>query len=83
MSRIDEATLTYPLPCPWCGHSGVEITEGSTFRWRVISCTNCGASCGEVRHNTMGDDQLVEEICTGRRCLEAWNTRAEPKGAIQ
>ena len=37
------------LPCPFCGAVGISIKEGSTFRWEVAECDNCGAQCGEVR----------------------------------
>lgn len=30
-------------PCPFCGHVGLEFSEGSTFRWIVASCGGCGA----------------------------------------
>ena len=64
------------LACPFCNHVGIDIVEGSTFRWRLPECGNCGATCGEVRHDTMADDQAQAEIETHHRCVEAWNTRA-------
>ena len=46
-----EQTVTDVLPCPFCGSTeGFYIEEGSTFRWRVLSCRNCGEGT-EVRRN--------------------------------
>ena len=71
-----------PLPCPFCGHVGVTIRDGSTFRWRVAECEGCGATCGETRFNTLGDDKTVEEISAGRRAMDAWNTRVPPNTRV-
>ena len=44
-------SVTGVLPCPFCGSTeGFYVEEGSTFRWRVISCRNCGEGT-EVRRN--------------------------------
>lgn len=66
------------LPCPFCGHVGVTMTEGSTFRWRILECAGCGATTGEVRHNTVADDQVAAEEATRAEAIAAWNTRAAP-----
>lgn len=61
------------LPCPFCGHSGpLEFQDGSTHRWGVAYCANCGASSGETRRDYPD---------TGAWHLDAvaqWNTRAQP-----
>ena len=50
MNDKTEQTMTDVLPCPFCGSTeGFYVEEGSTFRWRVISCRNCGEGT-EVRH---------------------------------
>lgn len=65
------------LPCPFCGSSeGIEIHEGSTFRWRIGYCLGCGASAGEIRHNTLATNQVEAEAESHIRVREAWNTRA-------
>ena len=38
-----------PLPCPFCGHVGLDFSDGSTYRWGLASCAKCGATCGEIR----------------------------------
>ena len=51
MNDNTEQPVTDVLPCPFCGSTeGFYIEEGSTFRWRVISCRNCGEGT-EVRRN--------------------------------
>ena len=70
-------TATEPLPCPFCGHTGVNVHETSTFRWRVAECNNCGAQCGEVRVQTTGEGTQEEwERQAKEDALKEWNTRA-------
>lgn len=66
-------TPPQPLPCPFCGHVGLDFNEeGSTFRWAEASCAGCGASTGEVRkHDGWRDDAIA-----------AWNCRAEVRAGI-
>jgi hypothetical protein len=70
------------LPCPWCGQPLTEanVVQGSTFRWRVVD--GCCTEGPEVRHDTMAADQAAAEADSRARAIEAWNTRATPKGAI-
>lgn len=67
-------------PCPFCGSKSVDIREGSTFRWRIVVCTGCEATCGEIRHDTMADDQVKAEVETHARAIAEWNARDEDKG---
>ena len=62
-------------PCPFCGCKDVIVGEGTTFRWRVATCDACGASCGEVRHNTTAHDQEQAELESRERALRSWNER--------
>ena len=56
MNDKTEQTMTDALPCPFCGSTeGFYVEEGSTFRWRVISCRNCGEGT-EVRHKNNSDE---------------------------
>ena len=56
MNDRTEQTVTVVLPCPFCGSTeGFYVEEGSTFRWRVISCRNCGEGT-EVRHKNNSDE---------------------------
>lgn len=65
-----------PLHCPFCGHTDVQVVEGSTFRWRVAACENCGARAGEVRIQTLGEGTLEQwEIAARESALVEWNTR--------
>jgi hypothetical protein len=65
-------------PCPFCGHTGLIFSEGSTFRWRIAECQECGATAGEERIQTMGDgDAEAWETNCRERLIGAWNRRAE------
>lgn len=58
----------YLKPCPFCGESGPEISEGSTHRWMQISC------CGEVRK---ADIMLpASHPVNMKLAAEVWNTRS-------
>jgi Lar family restriction alleviation protein len=66
------------LPCPFCGHVGLEFSEGSTFRWLAYSCGGCGIG-SETRVQTMGAGTQDEWRKQAERdAIEAWNTRAQP-----
>lgn len=68
--------MSEPLPCPFCGHTGIEIFEGSTFRWMVAECIECGARCGEIRVQTLGEGNPKLWDAQARvDTLAAWNTR--------
>ena len=63
-------------PCPFCGHVGLDFNEGSTFRWLSADCTKCGATCGEVRIQTLGEGTKEEWVAQAQRdAIEVWNTR--------
>ena len=70
------------LPCPFCGHVGLDFDDGSTFRWLLPSCSNCGATRGEVRIQTTGNGTPEDWRSEAERLgIEAWSTRynaAEP-----
>ncbi len=55
-------------PCPFCGSKHIYMREGPTFRWVVMQCADCDATCGESRKNTT--DEL-----TLKDALKEWNTR--------
>lgn len=64
-------------PCPFCGGADVCVQVGSTFRWRFACCENCGAQCGEVRVQTLGEGTPAEwEEQAVRDALDEWNKRA-------
>ena len=62
-------------PCPFCGSDKVTVIEGSTSRWCVAQCAECGAQSGEVRKECP-----VSSVQTGdmRKAIEEWNARAAP-----
>jgi hypothetical protein len=71
-----------PLPCPFCGGHEVQLAEGSTFRWRELSCNACGATCGETRVQTMGTgtpDEWGKQVA--QDAIRDWNRRAQPEPA--
>lgn len=61
------------LPCPFCGHVGLDFTDGSTHRWGLASCAGCGATCGETRRAYPPDDKWRASA------IKDWNTRAKPE----
>lgn len=64
------------VPCPFCGGKLVDTEEGSTFRWMVACCAECGAQGPEVRVQTLGDGspkQWNEQGCID--ALAEWNKR--------
>lgn len=63
-------------PCPFCGHVGVHIQEGDTFRWRVAECVGCGARAPEIRINTFEDDRKKADKDATLEAIKEWNTRA-------
>jgi hypothetical protein len=72
-----------PLPCPFCGHKGpLTFYDGSTFRWLLPCCSNCGATTGEVRIDTMNANRDAAMEDAKRRGIIEWNTRAESEDAI-
>lgn len=56
-------------PCPFCGETGLDFDEGSTFRWLLPSCKGCGA----VREYGIG----VARLAVGMQWQ--WKT---PSGAL-
>ena len=62
-----------PLPCPFCGHVGLDFADGSTHRWGLASCAGCGATCGETRRAYPLDDKWHASA------IKDWNTRAKPE----
>jgi Lar family restriction alleviation protein len=72
--------MTEPLPCPFCGEKSVAVVEGSTFRWVQVECLNCGASCGEVRIQTMGSGLPTDwKEQAEQDAIVEWNKRAGDK----
>lgn len=61
-----------PLPCPFCGCETLTVAQGSTFRWVIGVCDDCGASCGEVRVDTL-NPYNAEDIY--QSVVEEWNKR--------
>lgn len=65
-----------PLPCPFCGCEEVSIEEGSTYRWRAVECSRCGARAGEVRIRATGGDCRDQwEAAARRDAIKEWNCR--------
>jgi hypothetical protein len=65
------------LPCPFCGHVGLDFREGTTFRWIVAECSGCGASRGETRIQTLGEGTKDEWMADAREdAIREWNRRA-------
>lgn len=59
------------LPCPFCGYSGpLDFRDGSTHRWGVAYCAECGASAGETRREYPDVGEWHA------KAVAQWNTRA-------
>jgi transcription elongation factor Elf1 len=65
-----EPVAGQPLPCPFCGHIGLDFSDGETYRWGVASCGGCGASCGEVRREYPDKSEWHTEA------IAEWNRRS-------
>ena len=67
------------IPCPFCGGTDISVREGSTFRWRIAACDDCGATCGEVRRQTLGNGTNEEwDRQAEHDAVACWNTRKKP-----
>ena len=65
-----EPVAWQPLPCPFCGHIGLDFADGETYRWGVASCGGCGASCGDVRREYPDKGEWHTEA------IAEWNKRS-------
>lgn len=65
-----------PLPCPFCGQTGLIFDDGSTHRWGIASCDGCGATTGEVRRDYPDDGEWHAEA------IKKWNRRAQTAQAV-
>ena len=65
-----EPVAWQPLPCPFCGHIGLDFADGETYRWGVASCGGCGASCGDVRREYPDKGEWHTEA------IAEWNRRS-------
>lgn len=63
-----------PLPCPFCGGTEITTREGSTFRWRLAECEECGATSGEVRRQTIARES--EKHLSVSELNEKWDADA-------
>ena len=64
--------FTELLPCP-CGETPttLNIAEGWSFRWRIISGNCCGEWEHECRVPTIGENATEEGQLAA--CIKAWN----------
>jgi len=68
----DRARLPELLPCPFCGGTKIDLSEGTTFRWRYIGCGECGAQM-----EFHSDNRFEPTDETWHDAAEAWNRRAD------
>jgi Lar family restriction alleviation protein len=63
MDEIPEGSKVIPLPCPFCGCDRISARQGSTYRWVIAECDECGAQIGDVRRSSLkkNDDVAFEE----------------------
>ena len=67
---VQEPVAGQPLPCPFCGHIGLDFGDGETYRWGIASCGGCGASCMDVRREYPDQGQWHTEA------IAEWNKRS-------
>jgi len=67
---VQEPVAGQPLPCPFCGHIGLDFGDGETYRWGIASCGGCGASCTDVRREYPDQGQWHTEA------IAEWNKRS-------
>ena len=65
-----------PLPCPHCGTTGIAVEEGSTFKWFLARCNECGATCGEIRIESKDIPRDKFSDLIGQKVIAEWNKRA-------
>lgn len=71
-AQKQEPVAGQPLPCPFCGHVGLDFSDGNTYRWGIASCGGCGASCGDIRREYPDEGKWHSEA------IAEWNRRAAP-----
>ncbi len=66
------------LVCPWCGEvpEKLSLSEGSTYRWAIVTPMCCGCVQGEIRRSSYPEPLDNEENMAS--AIEWWNTRVEP-----
>jgi hypothetical protein len=74
---VQEPVAGQPLPCPFCGHIGLDFSDGETYRWGVASCGGCGASCGDVRREYPDQGEWHNEA------IAEWNRRSPAAPDLQ
>jgi hypothetical protein len=67
---VQEPVAGQPLPCPFCGHIGLDFGDGETYRWGIASCGGCGASCMDVRREYPDQGKWHTEA------IAEWNKRS-------
>ena len=66
-------------PCPFCACKNIDFKQGSTYRWSVAYCTDCGAQSGEVRVQTTGSGPQASQDDVA----DEWNTRTDAESALK
>jgi hypothetical protein len=74
---VQEPVAGQPLPCPFCGHIGLDFSDGETYRWGIASCGGCGASCGDVRREYPDQGEWHAEA------IAEWNRRSPAAPDLQ
>jgi hypothetical protein len=66
--------------CPWCGETPTELDlmEGDTYRWALVSPNCCGGVYGEIRRSSYPAALGTPEDYA--RAAEWWNTRFDNSG---
>jgi hypothetical protein len=67
------------LFCPWCGKvpDSLNLREGSTYRWALVSPKCCGAVEGEIRRESRYDEDFNDADMA--LAVEWWNDRKVAK----
>lgn len=68
------------LPCPWCGRipDGLELSEGTTYRWALVTPRCCGSIQGEIRRSGYPSKLGTDE--DNQAAIAWWNDRYQADG---
>ena len=65
-----------PLPCPFCKKIGITVEQGSSFKWFLGRCNECGATCGEIRVESKDIPRDKFGDLIAQKVIAEWNKRA-------
>jgi len=71
---VSDTTKPDVLPCPFCGGVKISVRRGSAYNRWCATCSECGASSGEIRHE-LSVSHPTPDLSATDKALAAWNER--------